>query len=89
MATIFQNKRIERNDTGNRMRFPSEANLTNLPFSCNSPGQFGSLTVTDEGGAQKMLTIENQRGQVCFTRGWNAFREEKGITVSRDLPLQR
>ncbi|GLT43089.1 hypothetical protein SLA2020_170620 [Shorea laevis] len=92
MATIFKGKTIEKNEsTGSRMKFPGgdDVNLTNLPFSCNNHGQFGSLSVTDEGGAQRELTIRNQNGQVYFTDGWNAFRREKGITVGHKISLYK
>ncbi|GLT33460.1 hypothetical protein SLA2020_080520 [Shorea laevis] len=89
MATIFEDKSIERNDTRNTMRFPGRANLTNLPFDCNNHGQFGSLSVTDEGGTQWTLTIRNRNGQVYFTDGWDAFRVGKGITVGHTISLYR
>ncbi|GLT33461.1 hypothetical protein SLA2020_080530 [Shorea laevis] len=87
MAIIFENKSIESNDTGGRMKFPRDANLTNLPFDCNVHGQFRSVSVTDEGGAQRGLTIRNQNGQVYFTDTWNAFRRDKGITVGHKISL--
>ncbi|GLT33446.1 hypothetical protein SLA2020_080390 [Shorea laevis] len=89
MATIFENKRIESNDTLSKMKFPHGPNLTYLPFGCNKPGQFGSLSVTDEGGTQWTLTIKNQNGQVYFTDGWNAFRVGKGITVGHKISLYK
>ncbi|GLT85834.1 hypothetical protein SLE2022_040090 [Rubroshorea leprosula] len=89
MATIFENKSIESNDTGSRMKFPPDANLTNLSFDCNVHGQYRSVSVTDEGGAQRDLTIRNQNGQVYFTDGWNAFRREKGITVGHKISLYK
>ncbi|GKV32251.1 hypothetical protein SLEP1_g40867 [Rubroshorea leprosula] len=89
MATIFENKRIESNDLASRMRFPHGANFANLPFGCNNPGQFGSLSVTDEGGTQWTLTIKNQNGQVYFTDGWNAFRVGKGVTVGKKISLYK
>ncbi|GLT85837.1 hypothetical protein SLE2022_040120 [Rubroshorea leprosula] len=90
MLTIFENKSIESTDaTGNRMKFPPDANLTNLSFDCNVHGQFRSVSVIDEGGAKRDLTIKNQNGKVYFTDGWNAFKRGKGIKAGHKISLYK
>ncbi|GLT33448.1 hypothetical protein SLA2020_080410 [Shorea laevis] len=88
MAIIFENKSIEKNDTGNRMNFPRDATLTNLSFDCNAPGRSRSVTVIDE-DTECQLTIENKNGRVCFTAGWNAFTVRKKITVRHKISLHK
>ncbi|GLT33453.1 hypothetical protein SLA2020_080450 [Shorea laevis] len=89
MATIFENKKIEKNDTENRMRFPSKANIGHLPFACSNDGQSGKLQVIDEKGFQWTLTCRKQNGMIYFTDGWKEFREGKRIRDGHRITLYK
>ncbi|GLU07418.1 hypothetical protein SLE2022_243780 [Rubroshorea leprosula] len=89
MATIFEDKRVEKNDTENRMRFPSNANIGDLPFACSNDGQSGKLPVIDEKGSQWTFTCRNQNGMIYFTDGWEEFRKGKRIRVGHRITLYK
>ncbi|GLU07416.1 hypothetical protein SLE2022_243760 [Rubroshorea leprosula] len=89
MVTIFEDKWVEKNDTENRMRFPSNANIGDLPFTCSNNGQSGMLPVIDEKDFQWTLNCRNQNGTIYFTDGWEEFRKEKGIRVGHRITLYK
>ncbi|GLT33441.1 hypothetical protein SLA2020_080340 [Shorea laevis] len=95
MVAIFEHRKIETNDIGNKLKFPGKIDdiLTNLSPDDRrnlSRGNSSKLDVKDDQGNTHELTVEKRNGYICFsTNDWNKFIKKKGIKKDDKISLYK